>query len=227
MEDIFELSLPEIAILDFTNDGFVERPEYIPFKPKEPLILTTKTSYLWAATLATIIEERPDIDESQVISSYRTALNKNREEINRYYDGYMAHMGYHPPFEGAHFYGIHVDFVKSFDLHGKDIIRKSQDVAEKAYQSLTRKGLIEDPVFTTAFGVSIAVIGFVPFGFTSKTRRGRTTYRKIEAALWSYEQKEERGQRITNVKFRLWKILKAFKKALAEVMEEETEKSKE
>jgi hypothetical protein len=36
--------------------------------------------------------------------------------------------------------------------------------------------------------------------------------------------KEEHGQRITNVQFRLWKILKAFKKALAEVMEEETEK---
>lgn len=214
----FDLSLMELAVLELTNEGIIERPEYYPFKTKEPIILTTKTAYLWGTTIGLILEKYPEFRERNFIDAYRNVLNSNLNEVKKYYSGY------YPPLEGAHFYKLHDDFIKYFNLPSQEIIGQAQKSSGEAYQSLMEKGLIEDPVFTSIFGVSLAIVGFIPYGFTQKTRRGRTVYRKINALLWSYEMQEEQGTRSTNIHFRLWKILRAFKKALAEEMEDGIER---
>ncbi len=95
----------------------------------------------------------------------------------------------------------------------------------KAFYSLVEKGYIEDPIFTSVFGISIAISGFIPYGFTCQTKKGQTIYRKIQAVFWSYEKDSRKKDSVTtNINFRLWKVLTAFKKALAEDTNEEIKK---
>lgn len=221
----FDLSLTELAVLALTNDGIIERPEYYPFRLKEPIVLSCKSSYIWGSTIALILEKNPHILEARFIDAYRNALGKNRNEIARYYLEYEGEVGDRTLFERRYLYRLHEDFVRFFD-RPPNFVFKGRESAEEAYRSLVRKGLIEDPIFTTIFGVSFAVVGFVPYSFTQRTRRGRTVYRKIEALFWSYEMRQDKGTKTVNIHFRLWKILRAFKRALAEEMEDIVESPK-
>lgn len=221
----FELTLAEFAVLELTNDGIIERPKRLPIKPKEPIILTSKYSYLWGSTIALILEKNPEFQVADFIDAIQYAIKKNRERVKEYYSKYMAHIGYHPFDEGAHFINLHYDFL-GYLKFGHDFIRQAQLSAKSSYQKLTEKGLIEDPIFTTIFGISVALIGFIPYGFTQKTRDGRTVYRKIKALFWTYETQEKNGEKITNIQFRLWKILRGFKRVLAEEMDEVVKESK-
>ena len=221
----FDLSLTELAVLTLTNDGIIERPEYYPFRPKEPIVLSCKTSYTWGSTIALILEKNPDISEARFIDAYRNALGKNQNEIARYYSEYKREVDDRILFERRYLYRLHEDFVRFFDRPPNFVFR-GEESGEEAYRSLVRKGLIEDPIFTTIFGVSVAVVGFVPYSFTQRTRRGRTAYRRIEALFWSYEMRQDKGAKAVNIHFRLWKILRAFKRALAEEMEDIAESPK-
>ena len=62
----------------------------------------------------------------------------------------------------------------------------------------------------------------IPYGFTKKTEKGRTIYKKIEAMFWLYEmQIDDEGNSATRIKFRLWNVLKKFKNAIADSTDEE------
>ncbi len=216
------MSLSELAILDFTNDGFIDSRDHYWLKHETPLVLTTKTAYIWPMTVAKLLDVQTDFDADKIINAYKNVLKYHTETILLYYSQLTPRNDDHKIL-----FAIYSDFLFHLglpdDIDGINNIYKSVNTT---YESLIKKGLIEDPVFTTIFGVSVAILGFFPYGFTQRTRLGKTVYRKIDAAFWSYEMKEERGQKITKVQFRLLKILRALKTALAESMEETTEKPK-
>jgi hypothetical protein len=83
--------------------------------------------------------------------------------------------------------------------------------ARLAYETLTRKGLIQDPLEILVGGLLVGVMGLVPVSFTSRTKAGKVVYRKMKAAYWEWEKSERRGITTQKIEFRLLKLLKAFR----------------
>lgn len=190
---------------------------------REPIILTTKAVYLWPATIAQILlhSESAEINADTVVSAYRSSLFARQNEARRHYAKYAAHDGYHPECEELHLHGLHDDFCRALGF--EQIIRDAQNSAENSYSKLINTGYIEDPVFTTVLGFSLSVVGFIPYGFTKKTRQGRTVHRKITSLFWQYEYTMKKEEVTSRLDFKLWRILRAFKSAIAQGMEETVE----
>jgi hypothetical protein len=208
-----ELSLTELAILMMTNDALENsRPD-----SRVPVVLTSKESYFWAVTLAVALEREErerealeragvqdpggglssPIDEDRLVELYRKFLTRT-DIFEDEGSGYSAVRRLYQPYR----------LLETLHEFTNEVARADPDqIADRwsvAYQTLIDKGLIEDPIFVPVGGVLIAAVGFVPYSFTSRTTKGGRVYRKIEAMFWSYE----RDGNTTNVRFRLWKILR-------------------
>jgi hypothetical protein len=204
-----ELTLAEFALLALTNDS--------PPSPEAgPLILTTKSTYLWSAAIALLVEHT-EFDETKVIDAYTAAL----QQIKR-----------RPPF------ALQLDSTPNFTLDTTSLtgsiilqsfMRKLQpedreqrlysrihELAAQSYESLLQRGLVEDPAFMHLAGWVVAVVGLLPYSFTSRTQKGGRVYRKIESIMWSYEQTKTRTTNEQKIRLRLWKILTTFRQALAD-----------
>lgn len=211
----------ELAILELTYDGDVHRPELKPFQPKEPIVLTTKDSYIWASSVALLLERRPDISEQEILSALRDSIRAMRETLTEYYSSYRAPSlgGY----EAYVFADLHKEFCRRLHL-GEEFAEKASVEAVRAYSSLIDRQYIEDPVITTLFGWPIALIGLIPYSFTKRTRRGKVIYRKIESLFWRYEMRETAGERQQHFYLKILKYLRALKRAFVEDTEDEVDR---
>lgn len=204
----------------FTNDGehdrivFNERMFDYPYG----VILTGKESYFWAVALTIALSRFEHISEDSVVEAYDYAVSNNIELLRKKYGS--PQLDYHSNLSDRDIFETLLnDFLYHLDcpqIELDEIINKTQT----AFNSLVEKGLIEDPIEIAAGAVTVGVLGFIPYGFTTKTRRGRVVYRKITAGYWTYERRYRNGVNERNFNFRLVKLLSAFKKALIEVSQE-------
>ena len=220
----FDLTTTELALLTMTNEGAIPRPDYRPFIPHEPIILTDKGAYLWAALIDRLLEANPSLEENQLTSAYRRAVQARERALKIYQQIPFANWDSVPLDEQPSsltypFLLLAPVFVA--ELRAPDnLLPVTFEASRTAYLSLERKGLIEDPITTTVLGIPLAVAGFVPYNFTQRTRRGRTIYRKVTALFWHWEMHDEHGVRQHNFHFKLWKAVDAFRKALVEETED-------
>ena len=200
LRQLRKLSLPEIAVLELTNDPKVK-------SKSSSVMVTAKDVYVWAALMAHVAEKHPEITPEQLLHA-ATAAPAIRKTIKRFYKGLPVTApnsteSYVDPPDGVSSAIATLRLTIKFDELAQS--------AKTAYTALARKGWIEDPVEILAAGVAFAVMGLVPVSFTQKTKEGRRISRKVKALYWGYEKSESRGVTTTKVEFRLLKMLKAFK----------------
>ncbi|HCG5114458.1 TPA: hypothetical protein NJZ05_002844 [Vibrio parahaemolyticus] len=213
-------ALDELAILVFTNDGEYDRLAYQDhiFNDFNSVVLTGKESYFWAVAISILVERFEYVTEESILEAYEVAINKNIELLRQKYCA--PKLNFYSEINDRHiFESILKDFLDWTDCHQVEL-DEIVDRTQKAFDRLISKGLIEDPLEIAAGTLAVGVLGFIPYGFTTKTRRGRVVYRKITAGYWSYESRYKNGLKETNLNFRLVKLLAAFKKALIEVAQD-------
>ena len=215
-DQVIDFNPDELSLLILTNDDFSNVDNY--FEESNKQILTTKETYLWGIIISRIVQEFPEISSEEIINAYKKSIQTEREHLKNYYEELAS-----DPFRDRH-NEIAKNIIQNFQ---KELgIQLSLDgVVEserKAFRNLVESDYIKDPIFTTVGGLSVAVLGLFPYGFTKKTKKGRTVYKKIEAMFWLYEMRVDDSEKsTTRLKFRLWTVLKKFKNALAESTDEE------
>lgn len=226
----YNLTLAEIAILDLTNGetqgnfpgNLAKNPLTNP-RPNydEIYMLTTKEVYLWGVVLSKLVRDKK-IEPSEVIRAYDYAIKNNRQLIRDNYsklsfqDDQIQNSKTNIP------HLILTDFVNEFG-YDEEFISKAKEQTTETYKSLVDRKIIEDPIVESVFGIPLAVAGFIPYGFTKKTRKGEVISRKIKAPLWKYEYEQKDDEQNYEFKLRLLKVLNAFKEALIKITEEEVE----
>lgn len=238
----FGLSLEELAVLEFTN-GEYELQNCFEGRPdpsgRALLTLTTKEVYIWAVVLADIATKNPNLTVEELAKGIHESVDLMHWQIK---DQVFASIP-NPmsgPAPGAMFgmallqivlgkFGLlpvpeaentekHVApyderVLAQIMFHQFGVFKRARD----AMESLVEKGLIEDPVeIEIAASVGLAVLGFVPVGFTKKTNNGITVYRRISAGYWTYEMSKKNGVKTENFTFRFLGLIRAFKRALIE-----------
>jgi hypothetical protein len=221
--EIDEFNPEELSLLMLTNDG-----EFLPSSENgNKLLLTTKETYIWGIILAQIVKEKLEVDEEIIVAAYKRAVQKNHEFISEYYRELPT---FPFPFVSYQIERIYYNLITSFyaEMELKVDFEYIYEQQKKAFDSLVEKEYIVDPVFTTVAGISLAVAGLIPYGFTKKRKNGRVVLMKIEALYWSYQKSEQsKNNETTKINFRLWKIITAFKKAFADVIDDENKDTKE
>lgn len=214
------LTPEEFSILSFTNDGVHDRVVFQEsiFDYPYRVVLTGKEGYFWAVALTIAFSRFDHITEESILNAYERAVSKNVDLLRKKYCS--PSLDYYSDIQDrALFERLVIDFLAELDcpeVELEEIIRKTQI----AFDSLIAKGLIEDPLEIAAGAVTVGVLGFIPYGFTTKTRKGRVVYRKVTAGYWTYERKVRNGIDEKHFNFRLAKLLSAFKRALIEVSQE-------
>lgn len=213
----------EIAILEFTNDGDFD-PRILRHETRnfgQQYILTGKESYFWAVALAIVVERYDHIDEQAIYFAYTRAVEENIYLLKEKYQS--PSLNFHDNVSDKF---IFEKLIRSF-MYNLDCAQiELEEIVERtnyAFKRLVERGLIEDPIEIAAGSVAIAVLGFIPYGFTTKTRRGRVVYRKISAPYWTYERKKIRNEQVSTFNIRLVKFLSALKKALIEVSQDKVD----
>lgn len=214
------LSSAELAILEFTNDGDFD-PKILRNETRhygQRFILTGKESYFWAVTVALLCERYGHVDVEPIHHAYNRAVQDNLVILRDKYQATFLSFDEELS-DKAIFQKLFDSFLMHLDCHELSL-REVVSHTQHAFDSLLQKGLIEDPIEIAAGTVAIAVLGFIPFGFTTKTRRGRVVYRKVSATYWTYERKRVRNEDVTKFSIRLVKVLSAFKQALIDVSQD-------
>lgn len=215
-DENLELSPDELSLLILTNDGFNNLDDHSSDLNKQ--VLTTKETYLWGIIISRIVQEFPDINSEQIITAYRRSIRRERERLKDYYENLPLNPFGDSQNEIASNIFLSFQNELNINLSVEELVRSKK----QAFYSLVESGKIKDPIFTTVGGITIAAVGMIPYGFTKKTEKGRTIYKKIEAMFWLYEmQIDDEGNSATRIKFRLWNVLKKFKNAIADSTDEE------
>src|ERR1017187_9142671 len=84
---------------------------------------------------------------------------------------------------------------------------------QRGYRALLDAQLIEDPFVIPVGVISLAVLGLLPVSFTRQTAKGRTLLLKFESLFLSYEKSIKEEITTVDVRFRLWKLVRAFYRA--------------
>jgi hypothetical protein len=209
------LSLDELAVLEFTNDHEFRSDMFGPvlkrawrresiIARKQGILLTTKSSYLWAVLIAAYVESHKVHDnEGRRLMDvlYRVAERWKPETPNLY----RLDSGSDDEMRWLESTGMLLLLDKSFSAH------TLKERAEKASQSLIAKSLIEDPIELVFGGVAVAAIGLVPIMWTRKTKNGQLVSEKMNALFWKYESSsDDAGVETKTIEFQLFRMLKAF-----------------
>lgn len=214
------LTKEEFAILSFTNDGEHDRLGYEEriFDNPYEVVLTGKESYFWAVALTMAHSRIDHLTEEGTINAYEYSVSENIDLLRKKYSSPSLDY-YSDIHDRAIFETLVTDFLARLDcaeIELAEIVERTQ----VAFESSIAKGLIEDPLEIAAGVVTVGVLGFIPYGFTVKTRRGRVVYRKITAGYWTYERRVGNGTDEKHFNFRLAKLLEAFKTALIRVSQD-------
>lgn len=78
--------------------------------------------------------------------------------------------------------------------------------------SLETRGLIVDPFTVGVGGLTLAVMGAVPFSFTQRTKDGDEKYLQIKAMLWEFEYCSDAEKREIRFHFFMEKAIAQLKK---------------
>lgn len=84
----------------------------------------------------------------------------------------------------------------------------------KELSKLENDGLIIDPFTVAAAGLTMAVLGAVPFSFTQRSDKGDEKYLQIKAALWEFEKMSKGDKREVRFHFFMEKAIEHLRKHL-------------
>lgn len=203
------ISAVEYAMLSLTNqqnparDKRAVRPLSNHSRSRsKAIVLTTKEAYLWAAFLALAVERKPDVDAETLTSRLQTALREFQMT-----EGVIERLGGDAPnvqsrFEVFSYASRALEFEVNFN--------ELAVITNRGYTGLLDAQLIEDPPVLTVGVLSLAVLGLLPYSFTRQTAKGRTLLLKFDSMFMSYERSTKQGITTTDVKFRLWRVMRAF-----------------
>jgi len=203
-----DLTAAELALLEFTNGSATCGAV------KQRLLVTSKEAYLWAAFIAKYVESRPRVTSETFERAIREVLDEFANLTRTDTSG----------FEASASEATYVLLISSFaqklglNVEFSDL----QQSARGAYESLVKRGLIEDPFFLTptllqAVGsvphlqsLGIAVLGLIPIEFGRVTEEGKLISLTIRSLYLDYERKV-RGKTVsTEWNFRLLQLVKGF-----------------
>jgi len=184
----------------------LSNPSVWPNQPECPEfsnLITGKSVYVWPLVFASYIwhlEDRKGTD-------FPSELKKIDNYLGR-------HLGNFAQANPVDFSNSGSQYVKSkpgsFQAIRKDFgapakklkISEAERLLTEELSDLEDRGLIVDPFTITAAGVTMAVLGAVPFSFTQRTDEGDEKYIQIRAMLWEYE-KLSKGEKQEVKDFRL------------------------
>src|SRR4051794_4926040 len=220
--DNWDVGGPAAAILELTSSVGALR------EPGELIYITSKDAFLWAgiaASLAETVTRGHRLSDIEITSAIYRSVSENRIRAATSTKS-LPKFGLELTPDGLNF-----DTKETADLrqsvgtniltllienllgHGVTLpsfLVDSNDNIETGYTKCMEMDLISDPIIETTLG--IAILGFIPFSFVKKTRKGHLVYRKIRSGLWKYEkQKNKDGDWETNVTFEATRIARAIK----------------
>jgi hypothetical protein len=220
--DIFsKLTIDEIAMLALTNDG--RGPLFDEYEKEHydsGYVLTTKDSYIWGVIFSSIVESDPNVSSIQIFDDLKSSLIRVKDVLKSYYAN-IDQSG----FEYTYASRLLLEtFVKNYRINST--YNELEKELKGTFDSLIRQNLIQDPVFTEILGVSIAILGFIPHGFTKRTKRGRIVYKKIESLYWYYEKQGSVPEdSVVVMKLKVFEIVKAFGGLISNLLHSETTKT--
>lgn len=163
------LSVDEFAILEFTNDGYAKsvREKIGPIS-----VLTGKDSYYWAVAVAIAASKHDLVDEEEIYRALVNTFHSFQSDLkSRYSCLAFSEQGLGMMAERDLFRELLETFLKQLGCQ-KISFDEVVSRTNMAFDALVEKQLIEDPIELAMGGMFIAALGLVPYGFTTKTRRG-------------------------------------------------------
>lgn len=177
--------------------------------PNESLLYTSKQSYMWVPILAYIVEKL-DIPEDDMkiflemsldslTTHHRTRWSNRAEALEGMLEMLNSMLFYttrkkleDPIFEYASLFGGSIE----------DILDRLEGL-----------GLVEEHYVEPVGQKQFAMMGFVPFGFTKRTRLGEELFAKLNSLMLFYANKkivDESDFRIHYRFYRAWRIFKSI-----------------
>jgi hypothetical protein len=210
--DLERLSAVEYAMLALTNQQNPARDKravrLAPEKRRsrsKAIVLTTKESYFWATFLASVAESNPEANSDLLVLRLQTAI----QQFQRDPHGELGRLRA----SGADNVEISLFSYVSHALGLQLPTEKLMAETQRGYRALLDAQLIEDPFVMPVGMISLAVLGFLPVSFTRQTAKGRTLLLKFETLFLSYEKSIKEEITTVDVRFRLWKLVRAFYRA--------------
>ncbi|MDW3210442.1 MAG: hypothetical protein R8N23_11275 [Reichenbachiella sp.] len=177
--------------------------------PSKELLYTSKQAYMWVPILAYIVENASISEEDMKIflemsldsltTHHRTRWSNRAEALEGMLEMLNSMLFYttrkkleDPIFEYASLFGGSIE----------DILDRLEGL-----------GLVEEHYVEPMGGKQIAMMGFVPFGYTKRTRLGEELYAKLNSLMLFYAQKnlvEDSDFKIHYRFYRAWEIFKGI-----------------
>lgn len=200
------LTLDEYAVLEMTSPAQIEQP-----KAGETVIITTKDAYFWAVLFSELVSSGKDGDAEWFMKRFRAVLDEYRGLLRLQYSSLST-----DPNENAAF-DVFRETARACEMDPEDLLRRT----DAAYKSLLDKKLIEDPFKKKIATIVLAVLGIVPTGASSTTKKGGEFVKEVHAITWDYKDtKNKEGTETKKVDVRLLKIIKILQPKILEAYEE-------
>lgn len=190
-------------------DLFFWNEPYFPFYEESPYAfnITTKEAYIWGSVLTTLYSRYEITTEDIHLASQRAAEGfvarfVDPQNQNDLFDPYSKLV-----IEANS--SLITNFVNYFEPNNPQLLQSSISSTTKAYRSLLKQGLIEDPFEVTLAAITFGVLGFIPYSFTNKTSKGKRKERQIKALFWEYLRTGDKTDETVEFNFRLLKLIQS------------------
>ena len=173
------------GILSLTNPHeWPNEPECDEFEH----LITGKSVYVWPLIFAAYVwhlEERKGVE-------FPTELKRIDQYITRHMEDFLAQNPVDFSNAGSQYVrskpGSFQALRKSFGAPVKKLqISDAEKRLTTELNRLEQRGLIVDPFSVSVGGISLAVLGSIPYSFTKRTEAGDAKYLQIKAMLWEFE----------------------------------------
>lgn len=173
------------------------------------LLYTSKQAYMWVPILAYIVEN-VDISEADMKIFLEMSLDSlTTHHRTRWSNRAEALEGMLEMLNSMLFYTtrkkLDAPIFEYASLFGGSI----EDILDR----LEGLGLVEEHYVESMAGNQVAMMGFVPYGYTKRTRLGEELYAKLNSLMLFYAQKslvEDSDFKIHYRFFRAWEIFKSI-----------------
>lgn len=178
-------------------------------------LITGKSAYVWPLVFSAYFESL----ERRKGHTFEADLRKIDRYIERHFDEFKQQNPVDFSNAGSQYVrskpGSFQSIRKSFGSAVKRVqIPDAERMLTTELYEMEKRELIVDPFTTTAMGITIAVLGAVPFSFTKRTKDGDEKYLQIKAMLWEYERLTSAEKHEVRFHFFMEKAIEHLKKHL-------------
>ncbi len=176
-------------------------------------LVTGKSVYVWPLVFAAYTWHL----ESRKGFTFPSEISRIDEYIGRHFEEFVKANPVDFSNAGSQYVrskpGSFQALRKSFGSPVKKLkIPEAEKRLSSELRALEDNGLIVDPFSISVAGVSMAVLGSVPYSFTRRTSAGDEKYLKIKAMLWEFESFSTEEKREVRFHFFMEKAISKLKK---------------